>query len=121
MQSSSTASEPALTVSSDAGSEESTASLVTAMASDVKRLGESYLELTRLEAAGAMRKGVQLAGATVLAVLGLLWLSVSVVLALVDSAELSRGGACAVVGGVLACAGAAWAGVTLFNRRERRI
>ena len=121
MQSPTTASEPALTVSRDAGSEQSTASLVTAMVADVKRLGESYFELTRLEVTGTLRKALQLAGATVLAALGLVWLSASFALLLIDSGDLSRGGACAVVGGVLACLGAAWGvAITIHHSRHER-
>jgi hypothetical protein len=108
-------------VNGDAGTEESTAGLAVAIVDDVRRLSESYLELTRLELATALRRAMQRAVATALAVLSLVWLSASAVLVLVDGTDLSRGGACALVGVALGVAGTSWwLTVSALARRVRQ-
>jgi hypothetical protein len=104
---------------SDAGSEPSATRIVAEMASDVRRLGESYLELLRLEVAQALRKAAQVAVAGVLATLGLVLLAVGIALVLAENTDLSSGAAYGLVGGVLCVAGGAWAAFTV-RERERR-
>lgn len=116
-----TTAEPATVAPGDAaGSEPSTAKLVSGMASDVKRLGEEYIELMRLELARTVRTTSQLVAAGMLAVLGAALLAVGVAMALHENTDLSRGDAYAVVGAVLATAGLIWSVVATAVRRAEK-
>lgn len=108
MQSTTTSESASVAPRADADSEPSTSKLVSGMASDVKQLGESYLELLRLELARTLRKTAQLVAATLLAAVGLVLLAVGSALALHENSALSLGGAYAIVGGALGASALTW-------------
>lgn len=118
MQSTTTPESAPVALRADADSEPSTAGLVASMAVDVKHLGESYLEMLRLELARALRTMAEVVAAGVLAVLGVALIAVGAALALHDHTELSLGGAYEVVGGVLGIAGIVGLVVTAMLRRK---
>jgi hypothetical protein len=105
MQTSTTTESAPAAMRADADSEPSAAQLVAGMATDVKQLGESYLELLRLEAARTLRMTAQLLAAGLIALLGTALLAVGAALTLHENSELSLGSAYAIVGTLLGAAG----------------
>jgi hypothetical protein len=105
MQSTTTPESAPAAMRADADSEPSASRLVAGMATDVKQLGESYLELLRLELARTARMTAQLLFASLIATLGAALLAVGISITLHENTSLSLGNAYAIVGAVLGAAG----------------
>ena len=118
MQSTTTPESAPVTLRADADSEPSTAGLVAGMAVDVKHLGESYLEMMRLELARALRTMAEVVAAGLFALLGVALIAVGTALVLHENTALSLGGAYEVVGGVVGMAGMVGLIVTAMLRRK---